>query len=315
MLRQLKHAASDFMWCRSLRRYESNMEWRSAHRYHDYLRRSQRTFNEAGGDLPVLEDGVRRAVDAFGHDGMTRFLTDETGRLCRSIASTMARREAEGDQVWGTEASEVRHNNYAGDLWLDFPEVRALLKGPLTQFLITHFHAWPKFLYGTAFRSERLRDYPIGSELWHTDAGPGPCVNVLVLLSDVDRDDGPLEVVPWLDAVPTFMRQPAIIRRRLADAGSPTDRIEQREVLCRYYEESIKAEMSDRVESMTGSIGTIVPFRNNCLHRGGFPRAGRERRVMIFHCYPSHLPTNWDRYDQMGLGKVENYPRDPAADF
>jgi hypothetical protein len=105
------------------------------------------------------------------------------------------------------------------------------------------------------------------------------------------------------------------MRKRLAAAGNPTDRIERREVLCRYYEEEIDAHLSDKVRPMIGPVGTVVPFRNNCLHRGGFPEPGHERRVMIFHCYPSHRPTHWSLYDKKGLVKAESYPRDPAADF
>jgi hypothetical protein len=62
-------------------------------------------------------------------------------------------------------------------------------------------------------------------------------------------------------------------------------------------------------------MGTVVPFRNNCLHRGGFPDPNHERRVMIFHCYPSHVPTDWDLYDRKGLGKTVPYPKAPAAAF
>lgn len=312
MLEQLRHQASDFMWRRSLRRYESNMEWRSAHRYHDYLKRCQRAFDEA---VPELDDELKRALRDFRNDGVSKFITDETAGLASAIAETMTRREADGDMVWGTETSDVRQNLYTGDLWFDFPEVRALLRGPLTRLLIAHFRAWPKFLYGTAFRSQRLRDHPIGSQLWHSDSGPGTCVNVLVLLSDVGEHDGALQVVPWPETFETFQQQPSVMRKRLADAPEAVDKVAQREILCRYYEESIEAGMADKVRAMTGPIGTVVPFRNNCLHRGGFPEAGHERKVMIFHCYPSHRPTNWDHYDRNGLGKSEGYPRDPAADF
>jgi len=63
------------------------------------------------------------------------------------------------------------------------------------------------------------------------------------------------------------------------------------------------------------SAGLLVPFRNNILHKGGYPEAGRVRYVCVFHLYPSVTATPFERYRKVGIAKVASYPKDPAADF
>jgi hypothetical protein len=59
----------------------------------------------------------------------------------------------------------------------------------------------------------------------------------------------------------------------------------------------------------------VLAFRNNSLHRGGFPEPGHTRYVCVFHCYPSDRPTRYERYREHGILKPGSYPADPADDF
>ena len=62
--------------------------------------------------------------------------------------------------------------------------------------------------------------------------------------------------------VAVFRDQPAIMRRRLKEAGNPTDRIAQREVMCRYYEEAVDARLADgsRVNAMVPPCAVDGPL-------------------------------------------------------
>ncbi len=307
----LRSTLGDALWRHSLRRHRSNMGWRQAPQYERYLARCRANFQ---GDLPDIGD-LDQAVREFQQQGVTSFRTPETIAIAEGIRRKLEEREQSGQGAWGARTTESDDDTYVGDLWQDFPEVHDLLKGPLCAFLSHYYRCPPKFYYGLCYRSLRRSDRPSGSQLWHSDSGPGICTNVMVYLSDVGPDDGPLQVLPWDDSLPMFLRQRAIMRQRLRDAGERLDKLAQREILCSYYEEAIESGPKERVRTMTGPIGTVVPFFNNSLHRGGFPQAGHTRRALVLHCYPSHLPTDWSIYDKEGLKKRGSYPHDPSEPF
>ncbi|MEM7122379.1 MAG: hypothetical protein AAF563_13935 [Pseudomonadota bacterium] len=260
-------------------------------------------------------DAFRSEVAEFAKHGVTSFRSSQTESLAKGIAQRIAENEAAGRDTWITQKSDDNIDAYAGDVWMDFPEVRDLLRGPIGSFLASYYATHVKYYFGSCYRSKRRSNLPAGSQLWHSDSGPGICTNVMVYLTDVGAHDGPLQVLPWHASLPIFLRQPGAMRSRLSDSEQPLDKIAQREILCRYHEEQINAGLSDQVRTMTGPAGTVIPFFNNSLHRGGFPDTGHSRIAIVFHCYPSHRPTNWAHYDTAGLTKRGSYPSDPAEDF
>jgi hypothetical protein len=56
----------------------------------------------------------------------------------------------------------------------------------------------------------------------------------------------------------------------------------------------------------------VLAFRNNVLHRGGFPLPGHERKVCVFHLYPAAQAVPFAAYLERGLGKTASYPVNPA---
>ncbi|MFA5908687.1 MAG: hypothetical protein WC815_07915 [Vicinamibacterales bacterium] len=48
------------------------------------------------------------------------------------------------------------------------------------------------------------------------------------------------------------------------------------------------------VEQPTGETGLVLAFRNNTIHKGGFPAATRVRYVSVFHVCPSTSPLAHD---------------------
>ncbi|MEM9543999.1 MAG: hypothetical protein AAGA60_31510, partial [Cyanobacteria bacterium P01_E01_bin.42] len=58
----------------------------------------------------------------------------------------------------------------------------------------------------------------------------------------------------------------------------------------------------------------IVPFRNNTIHRGGYPKQEeRIRYVCVFHCYPSSRQTPYERYRKLGIAKTGSYLKQPES--
>ena len=119
---------------------------------------------------------------------------------------------------------------------------------------------------------------PIGSQVWHSDSGPGTCVNVMYYLHDTDSDSGTLEALPWRDALSIYETELRTIRRRLV-AAYGTEQVskdQRRLVMEKLYDEEIDGRYKKSVRQSWGKAGQHVPFLNNTLHRGGIPGPGRE---------------------------------------
>lgn len=289
---------------RSMRRHRSLIGWRDAGRYSAYLERCR-----AEAPLSVDAGGLAGAVEDFRRDGATTFRTDETRRIAESM---MARIRENPDLPWDADDLESGNRNYRGDLWNDFPELEELFRGPLGTFLTAFYGAPFKIHHGTLYRSRAVGGARDGSQLWHSDGGPGTCINVMFYLHPCGVASGGLEALPWPESMALYARG----RRILDSRQRKLPRKERRAIQAEFYGRTIESELADRViRPESDEAGLVVPFLNNTLHRGGFPTDGGERTAIVFHCYPSHRPTDWDLYRRKGIAKTAPYPRDPAAEF
>jgi len=299
-----KEHLRDALERRAMRRHRSLIGWRDAPRYTDYLERCR---SEAG--LATDPGGLADAVAAFRRDGVTSFQTPETERIAGAM---MARIRDHAAAPWDTDDLESGNRNWRGDLWNDVPELEDLFRGPLGDFLTAHFGCPFKILHGMLYRSRAVAGRRDGSQLWHSDGGPGICVNVMFYLEPCSVPQGGIEVLPWPDALTLFETAQSELRHQVR--GLP--RKESRAIKAAFYEREIEDRLDDRVvRPASDRAGLVVPFLNNTLHRGGFPTDGGERFACVFHCYPSHRPTDWARYRERGIAKTVPYPRDPSVEF
>jgi hypothetical protein len=302
---KVKQLVSNLLEIRAIRLHRSRIGWRVAPRYTRYLNRCRREMPMSSNPTPVIAD----AIGAFARDGIASFWTEESGAIARAIATRLVEREKRGECVWGPVSGDG-YENYAGDPWLDFPQFEQLFRGDLGDFLIAYFKCPFKILYGTLYRTRHV-DGPRGSQLWHSDSGPGICVNVIYYLHDANPANGALEGVPWDIAYSLFGTEKRLGR----NGGLGKFAGDRRDRLCRFYESEIDARYRSSIVRPTGPAGLIVPFLNNTIHRGGYPTPGHTRTALVFHCYPSHRPTDFDRYRTIGIKKTIPYPKDPAAEF
>ena len=313
MLATMTRKVLDYREVRSIRRHRTRMERRMAEPYTAYWEQARRTFPGA----PPLEPDIARAVREFTQQGLTSFWTPENNRLAESMFQTLRALEQPHSELWRPQP-EYNCFNLTTDVYRTFEEVERLFQGSLGQFLNGVFQSYFKIFYGTLFRSEHLTDKPTGSQLWHDDGGPGTCINVLFYLKDVTVDDGAWAGLPWASCFEIYRKALPVVRQRLRirqrqEGG--LSRNDQRQVRCAFYEEEISRGYADRILQPVGRAGMIVPFRNNIIHRGGYPKPGHTRYVCIFHCYPSHKPTPYERYRSVGMLKTAGLPKDPAGDF
>jgi len=308
LLTAVKETVTDHLTLRAMRRYRSRVGWRSAGQYERYLNRCRAEFR---GELPG-DPVVRAAAEEFSRDGVASLWTPETEALARSIDAKLREREGRGEEVW-LKAPTGPGWNYAGDLYRDFPEIEQLFKGVLGQLLTSYFRSWFKVFYGVLFKTVHKDEGPVGSQNWHSDSGPGTCVNVMYYLHDTDAESGTLQALPWRHSLAIYEEEIRTIRARLkaaygTDKVGKADRIRE---MVKLYEAQIGGRFAGHIKHPIGKAGLLVPFLNNTLHRGGFPAPGRERRAIVFHFYPSAVPTPYEKYRAEGIGKREAYPKNP----
>lgn len=208
--------------------------------------------------------------------------------------------------------SEGSPRVYQGDLFLDFPRIEELFRGEFGNALRAVFGCHFKIFYGKAEHAVRAHQEPRGSELWHTDGGPGTCVNLMYCLSPVNSRNGAMELLPWRATMSVLERTHRAIRRSLASVPAEAERSEYRSVKCQAYSGEIeRAWRSHVVQPGSETPGMLLGFRNNTLHKGGFPESGHERLVCIFHLYPSDGPTPFERYRAKGISKSLPVPGSP----
>jgi hypothetical protein len=297
----LKRAVASRLELQAVRRHRSRLGRRVAPRYTEYLETCRTQFRGDGATSPEILARARQ----FEDKGFTSFWTADNQKLADAMLAKIRQQEARGADIWDDDA------RYRGEIYTSFPEIERLFQGALGAFLTEVYRAHFKIFFGILYKSERLATAPTGSQLWHTDGGPGTCINVMFYLKDVNQEDGAMECLPWDASLAIYRKElrSGEVQRRIR-AGQT-----ERDAKCGLYLEEITRSYHARVEQPAGKAGLLLPFRNNILHKGGYPEAGRIRYVCVFHIYPSTTATPFARYRSMGIAKSGSYPRDPAADF
>ena len=285
----------------AVRRHRSRLGRRVAPRYTEYLETCRAQFRGNGETDPEVFTRARE----FEDKGFTSFWTADNQRLADAMLAKIRREEAGGADIWDVDG------RYRDEIYRSFPEIQQLFQGTLGTFLNEVYRAHFKIFFGVLYKSERLAAAPTGSQLWHTDGGPGTCINVMFYLKDVTQQDGAMECLPWDASLAIYRKELCSreVQRRIRSGEN------ERDVKCALYLDEISRSYGARVEQPRGKAGLLLPFRNNILHKGGYPEAGRDRYVCVFHVYPSATATPFARYRQAGIAKSGSYPKDPAADF
>jgi hypothetical protein len=306
-----KAQVSNLLAIRSMQRHRSRLGWRFAPAYSRYWRRCRSKFEGA----PPLAGALAETVANFRHDGIAAFSTPETEHVATAMYEKITQREAIGEKMWAVELGDSGNLNYAGEVWRDFPEIEELFRGPLGMFLMHFFESHFKIFHGILYKSISTDLPPGGSQRWHSDSGPGSCVNVMFYLHPTGAGDGALEALPWDASLTIFERERKALRAERKALPPGSTKIEIRKLITDFYTRVVAEEYADRARQPVGPAGLVVPFFNNNLHRGGFPDKGRTRYAAIFHCYPSDRPADFARYRREGVPKTASYPKDPAAVF
>ncbi len=291
----VKNAISNWLWWRTLAAHRSRMGRHAAPPYTRYAEQARAAYRGA----PPNDGEIAGHAEAFRAQGFTWFRTAETERLAREMRAQLdeERRTHGDDKVWAADS------RYAlGDIYQRFPQVEALFRGDTGAFLRAAFGSEFKIFYGILYRSVHDPSGPTGSQVWHSDGGPGTCINLMFCLTEVGSQNGAMEILPWPDSLRLFGEE---ARRHLRGWLDKEERQD-------FYSTRIDAVYTDRIAQPEADPGLVYPFLNNTVHRGGYPQPGEERIVCVFHIYPSVEPAPLDRYRETGIIKAGPYPKDPA---
>lgn len=301
MLNLIKKKNANYIWIGVIKKHYSRMGRILAPKYTEYLRSARKIYR---GNLPCNSKAELSAIKYLS-DGFSSYWDINNRDLAISMLQKLKHEENKfGEKfVWDAQYRYCR-----GDIFQKFPEVESLLRGQLGLMIERIFEANFKIFYGIMYKSVGIQSPPSGSQLWHSDGGPGTCMNIMFCLNPTDESNGAMEFIPWELSVNIFSKE----REFLYNRNRSTSRVQGRDDLCNYYQDEIEQKLFDQKVRLVGDSGLAIAFRNNTIHRGGYPAEGKFRYACIFHVYPSVEPTPWETYRNFGVGKISGYPDDPA---
>jgi len=274
-----------------------------APKYTLYLAKARAKYKGVNSILPPeIEDAALN----FNVKGFTSYRSDQTHALAVSMLSKVIAEETEfgEDSVWGKDSRYIR-----GDIFQKFPEVAQLLQGQIGTLTEHIFGSYFKVFYGVMYKSVGLNQTPTGSQLWHSDGGPGTCMNLMFCLSQTHGRNGAMEFIPWKISLKIFSRERSACRS--LEKKNQTLEVIDRNFRNDYYEGIIKEKFLTYKEQLVGDEGLVIAFRNNLIHKGGYCDAGYLRYVCVFHLYPALQNTPWMQYEKFGISKKSGYPDNP----
>lgn len=298
VLTAARRLVSDRLWFETLKRHKSRMGVREAPRYSNHLKLCQRVFDASS----QASEAVQTAARQFHEQGVATLWTPQSAELATSLM-----KELEDEQQSNPGCWDENGRYSAKDVYLRFRQLEELLKGDLGDLYRAIYQAHFAIYYALIYRSAHVESGPSGSQLWHADGGPGTCINTMMYLTDVGPEHGALRCLPWRESLEIFQGERRALRERPEE-----DRVARRAALAEYYDRSVDQRFANRVVQPTGKAGLIVLFRNNLIHKGGFPDPGVSRYVALFHAYPGRQPTPFERYRATGAPKLGPYPNDPG---
>ena len=191
------------------------------------------------------------------------------------------------------------------DVFKEFPYLVNLFKDEIGSVLESIYKTYFYIFYGVLVKKVGTTLEPTGSELWHSDGGPGTCINLMIITSKLTKETGALELLDFEESKKLLIK----MNNEIFDHNfKKLSRQDQRRLKVNWINNHIKKIDNSKFYQPTGERGKVILFRNNTIHRGGFCKKGFYRNAFIFHIYPSINKINWDRALIDGVKKLSPIP-------
>ncbi len=290
----------------ALRDHGSRMSLSRVLKYTSYWKKCQIKY--ANKDKPHF---FSKEVKHFNKNRWVSFDTSKTRELAQALFEKVTRDEKSNPTYWKNQ--DTGYWVYDGLSWYRrYSEIDKLFQGELGLLIREIFRSEFKIWRMHPNKSARLNDCPRGSQNWHTDSGPGTCINVIFFFNDVSEKSGPLQLIP-LDITLKLAKQETDVIgeavRRFPDWKQ--SKIQNRKIRKDFYTQEIEQKYKNHILTMTGKAGKVILFNNNLIHRGALPDLGKERYALITHVYPSCVPTPFEYYRKNGIPELGPIPVEP----
>lgn len=301
LITRVRDEVGQHLRTRSIRRDRSRYGWKTAPAYTKYLREAQRAFALRDGG----KDKFQKESEYFDSHQFVGAVTDGSSTILRALANRIATGKAISADISAPAP-------FKGPGWGGYPEIDLLFRGDLGDLIRAAFRSEFKIAHGGFILKKGGQD---GPKIWHSDSGPGTCLNVFAYLSDGYPENGPTALLPWEQSKELFSEETRWLREYVwAHPEARADKRMRREALAEFYRTEIERRFPDKVTSPSGSVGLMVLFNNNTLHAAQGPGPGHDRLVAAFRVYPAITPPDFTRLAQTGIPGKMNYP-DARAEF
>jgi hypothetical protein len=303
MFAVIKNTITDRLFILGLELFKSRMGKFSAKPYAIYLQHCQKSHH-----VSSEKSSISKLNLTFQRKGFVTYWSEKTKEAANSILAKIQAAEVSGTFSWAADYT------FSRDVWHEFPEIEQIFRSDLEPFFKSIYGCNVKIFFGRLFKSVPSFK-PEGSQLWHADGGPGTCINALFYLCETNSQNGAMEIIDWDDSLAIFRSEKKAFRHMLAESvnknGAELSRVEARARLATWFGGQI-AERKIQTFRPSGEAGLVLAFRNNNIHKGGYPEEGYTRYAIVFHIYPANMPLDYDRYHTNGVSKTAPYPADPA---
>lgn len=301
LLEEVRQQIGGWLRKRSIRRDHSRYGWRTAPAYTAYHRKAQKAFESSGTKIEKFAAESK----LFAENQFVSARTDQSIRLLSALGDRIKALQAEGREV-------LVPAPFVGESCGGFPEIEELFKGDLGDLIRAAFQSEFKIAMGICLYKEGSAARP---KQWHSDSGPGTCLNVFTYISDGEIDNGPTALLPWKQSEELFMEDYISLRRHIAKHPEHAkNKVEQGRVNAAFYDREIARRFADKVSIPAGGPGLMVLFNNNVLHAAGSPVDGKHRLVAVFRVYPAVERLDLAKLAKQGISGKKPIPA-PDATF
>ena len=142
----------------------------------------------------------------------------------------------------------------------------------------SYIHLSHLYIYRSVVNSAQ----PDASWLWHYDNYPVEIHKVIIYLTDVNEDSGPFEYLLDRENKPIIVQPSRTGEDNWNKPKWKGSRVPEK-IMKRYREKG------SRIKTITGKIGNMIVFDNNCIHRA--KKANKQHRdVISFQIKPYQRP-------------------------
>jgi hypothetical protein len=297
IVKKIRSLISDYLWLHALAKHKSRMGYAEAPKYTKQHEKAKKKYTEK----IEIDKNINFCVKEFQKKSYSQYISNENKLLANSVMRKITNEEKIND-IWD------KNNRYKiSDIFQSYKEIQKLFVGDLDKILREIFNSHYMIFYGVMYKSVYSGLYPSGSQLWHSDGGPGTCINVMFCLNETDERNGSMEFIPWNLSKNLFKKERKLFNKS-GLSNNAEDKIKYRELICNFYRQEINDNYKENVARLSGPPGNIILFSNNLIHRGGFPEIDHKRYVCIFHVYPSVQRITPSYYIENGVTKKKPYP-------